>query len=108
MRIYLTNGNPPLVAELKGRYYRLPALDLPDLVHADDLARQLQHFIKVSGDQAHPSAVDEANVIARSSTRRCGRPGSPTCGARSRGWRSRRTPAAAASTTASTRPTGPR
>jgi 2-dehydro-3-deoxy-D-arabinonate dehydratase len=64
MRIYLTNGNPPLIAELKGRYYRLPALDLPDLVHADDLARQLQHFIKVSGDQAHPSAVDEANVIA--------------------------------------------
>jgi len=60
----LTNGNPPLVAEVRGRYYRLPSLDLPDLVHADDLARQLHHFIRVSGDQAHPSSVEDAQVVA--------------------------------------------
>src|SRR5436190_11835247 len=64
MRIYLTNGYPPLVAELRGRYYRLPSLELPDLLEATDLARQLQHFIKNSGDQAHPSAVDEEHVVA--------------------------------------------
>jgi len=64
MRIYLTNGYPPLVAELKGRYYRLPSLEIPDLLEATDLARQLHHFIKNSGDQAHPSAVDEENIVA--------------------------------------------
>jgi 2-dehydro-3-deoxy-D-arabinonate dehydratase len=64
MRIYLTNGYPPLVAELRGRYYRLPSLEIPDLLEATDLARQLHHFIKNSGDQAHPSAVDEENIVA--------------------------------------------
>jgi 2-dehydro-3-deoxy-D-arabinonate dehydratase len=64
MRIYLTNGHPPLVAEVRGRYYRLPSLDLPDLLEATDLARQLNHFIKNSGDQAHPSAVDEEHLVA--------------------------------------------
>jgi len=64
MRIYLTNGYPPLVAELRGRYYRLPSLEIPDLLEATDLARQLHHFINNSGDQAHPSAVDEENIVA--------------------------------------------
>jgi 2-dehydro-3-deoxy-D-arabinonate dehydratase len=64
MRIYLTNGNPPLVAEVKGRYYRLPSLDLPDLLAADELALRLHHFIRNSADQAHPSAVDEDKLLA--------------------------------------------
>jgi 2-dehydro-3-deoxy-D-arabinonate dehydratase len=64
MRIYLTNGNPPLVAEVKRRYYRLPSLDLPDLLEADELARRLHHFIRHSADQAHPSAVDEDKLLA--------------------------------------------
>jgi 2-dehydro-3-deoxy-D-arabinonate dehydratase len=64
MRIYLTNGYPQLVAELRGRYYRLPSLEIPDLLEATDLARQLHHFINNSGDQAHPSAVDEENIVA--------------------------------------------
>ena len=64
MRVYLTNGHPPLVAEVRGRYYRLPALDLPDLLEATDLARQLHHFIQNSGDQAHPSSVDEQHILA--------------------------------------------
>src|SRR3954469_22277955 len=64
MRIYLTNGYPPLVAELRGRYYTLPSLEIPDLLEATDLARQLHHFINNSGDQAHPSAVDEENIVA--------------------------------------------
>jgi 2-dehydro-3-deoxy-D-arabinonate dehydratase len=64
MRIYFTNGNPPLVAEVRGRYYRLPSLDLPDLLDADDLARRLHHFIRNSADQTHPSAVDEEHLAA--------------------------------------------
>ena len=64
MRIYVTNGHPPLVAEVKGRFYRLPSLDLPELLAATDLARQLHHFIKSSADQTHPSSVDDEHLLA--------------------------------------------
>ena len=64
MRIYVTNGHPPLVAEVKGRFYRLPSLDLPELLEAPDLARQLHHFLRNSADQAHPSAVDDDKLLA--------------------------------------------
>jgi 2-dehydro-3-deoxy-D-arabinonate dehydratase len=63
MRIYHTDGHPPLVAEVKGRYYRLPSLDFPDLLQAADLARQLHHFIRNSADQTHPSAVDDDKLL---------------------------------------------
>ena len=64
MRIYVTQGHPPLVAEVKGRFYRLPSLDLPELLEAQDLARQLHHFLRHSADQAHPSAVDDDKLLA--------------------------------------------
>jgi 2-dehydro-3-deoxy-D-arabinonate dehydratase len=64
MRIYQTDGHPSLVAEVKGKYYRLPSLDLNELITATDLARQLHHFVRNSADQAHPSAVDDEKLLA--------------------------------------------
>src|SRR5688500_428452 len=64
MRIYLTDGHPSLVAEVKGKFYRLPSLDMPELLSATDLARQLHHFVRNSADQAHPSAVDDEKLLA--------------------------------------------
>src|SRR5688500_11134120 len=64
MRIYLTDGHPSLVAEVKGKFYRLPSLDMPELLSATDLARQLHHFVRNSADQAHPSAVDDGKLLA--------------------------------------------
>ena len=64
MRIYVTDGHPSLVAEVKGKFYRLPSLDLPELLGAADLSRQLHHFVRNSADQAHPSAVDDQKLLA--------------------------------------------
>jgi 2-dehydro-3-deoxy-D-arabinonate dehydratase len=63
MRIYVTNGHPSLVAEWRGRYYRLPSLDLAELLGADELAPQLEDFIQGSADETHPSAVDEHKLL---------------------------------------------
>ena len=64
MKIYVTNGHPSLVAEVEGRFYRLPSVGLTELLDAADLARQLHEFVRRSADQAHPSAVDEEKLLA--------------------------------------------